>query len=452
MKIPREFYRPVRIGSGTFSTVYRAYQPELERYVALKFYPNTKGNAHTSVEQEMRILSSLQLPCVPHIYNIKRSRNRTVLVMEWIRGIPLSLLLRLELTSESKIAISTSVVENLARLHENQIFHGDLKPENILVTSDLNAFFVDFGFSLSKSSGMHSQKVIQGTPKFMAPELWSYSDSINRKKVDLYALGIVLRELLGDALPDIANDLIVSDPGQRPSDAVVFKNNWSEKVKAKSFADVNSGVVTAAIQEYIARMLLTGARELYVKGKNEDAYALLTESLEIWPDQHEALEFLQQKFSSPVKKYGIKQMTVAVAATITIGLSITIAYFAGKNDSASGIIGNVKVSNYDTQIVSLVLLSGSNHSTTMPAVALRETGGGMNLIGTVSISRPLEENGTLIIDGTPVTEYSNSNISIQLKAGSHRVEWIDSASRKRFSEIVELLPFENKKISLRRFN
>lgn len=451
MNIPREFSRPVRIGNGTFSTVYRVYQPALERHVALKILPYSKKQVNTAIDQEMRILASLQLSCVPHIYDVKSFRNQIVLVMEWIRGVPLSLLFKLPIPAECRMVIATSIVKNLANLHTSNVIHGDLKPENILITSDLRVLFVDFGFSLLQNVKEHANGVIQGTPGFMAPELWSSdTDSINYKKVDLYALGIVLREFSGDAFPAFANDLTAEDPLQRPSDAVVFEKIWSGNIKSDAVIEVCSDVVAGAVMEYLARMLLSGSRELYAKGKSEDAYALLTESLEIWPDQQEALEFLQQKYSSPVKKYGIKRMAVAAASAVIIVLLLTIAYFAGKQDSVSG-IGSFNVSNDDVQKVSLVLPSQRNQILTSPPVALRETGGGMNLPGTLSIWHNPEKKGKLIIDGAPVAEFSNGTISIQLKAGLHRVEWIDSVSQKRFGEIVELLPFEHKKISVKRF-
>jgi serine/threonine protein kinase len=452
MNIPHEFSRPVRIGSGSFSTVCRVYQQELERYVALKILPFSKGKMNTAIDQEMRILASLQLPCVPHIYDVKRMRKQIVLVMEWIRGIPLSLLFKQFLTAECKMSIATSIVKNLELLHVNQVVHGDLKPENVLVTSDLRVFFIDFGFSLLQNASHHALGMIQGTPKFMAPELWSCdSDAINYKKVDLYALGILLRELLGDTLPTIAYDLTATDPGRRPSDAVVFEKIWHDKIKGQAACEVSDGVVAAVVQEYTARMLLKGAHELYAKGKCEDAYSLLTESLEIWPDQNEALEFLQQKYSSPVNKSSKRRMAFTAFITVAMLLSIALAYFAGRQDSISGSLGRFNIVSEDAQMVSLAKLSRSNQIGTMPPVALRETAGGMNLTGMICINRNVEDKGTLIIDGTPITDWEKRFITIQLKIGSHRLEWYDSTSRRRFGEITELLPFENKNISLRRF-
>jgi serine/threonine protein kinase len=447
--IPREYSRPVRIGSGSFSTVFRVREQKFERNVVLKNLKFTAEKERQRIEQEIQVLSSLQIPCVPHIYDVIRKQNRIIIVMEWIRGVPLSSLPEKILTPENQILIASAVISTLSLLHKSSVAHGDLKPENILITSDLRVFFVDFGFSRVNSLKNKSTGVIQGTPAYMAPELWSGRETIDYKKVDLYALGVLLSRLMGAAVPSFVADLTKSDPDLRPVDAAAFEKTWRLSIQSGSTDHRFSTVVKTVVEEYTAQLLLTGARELYSKGNPEDAYALLSESLDIWPDNNDALDFLQKQFSAPQKQVR-KHRYLAVVSIASVIVAVTGAFYIGRQSLHSDdILRDLLLQQEEKQLIVPVNSRNVTGAVTKPPVALRQVAGGMNLTGTVHVST-ISKRGHLVIDSRPV-DCNPDGLLLQLSAGTHRIEWFDSISRRRYGEIVDVLPFEKKNVSLQRF-
>jgi serine/threonine protein kinase len=451
MNIPHEFSHPVRIGRGSFSTVYRAYQRKFERYVVLKILPWDRARETGRIEKEVRVLASLRLPCVPQIYDVVRLRKKVMIVMEWVRGIPLASLMERTLTADISATLASAIIGSLTLLHNNNIVHCDLKPENILIVPDSRIFFVDFGFSFPHYIVGSSSGVIQGTPAYMAPELWSCRDPIDYKKVDLFALGIILRNLLGKQLPAAAAELTAGDPAGRPQNCASFEKTWRVLCPPASDAETLRLNIGSAVEEYTARLLLAGARELHGKGRSEEAYALLTESLEAWPDNSEALDYLQNKFSTPIRTPWKKRIVFATAAAFTVAAALFAAYFLGMHSSSSrDFIGDLPVRSEESKLLSLLI---DHHAVRQPPslpVALREISGGMNLIGTIVVVG-LTGKGSLFIDGEQVSRRQESRVAVALKGGTHRVEWFDSTVQRRYGETIEVLPFEIKTISLTRF-
>jgi serine/threonine protein kinase len=451
MKIPREFSHPVRIGQGSFSTVYRAYQRTLERPVVLKSLPLASPRESGKVKREVRVLASLRLPCVPQIYDVIRMKKNIMIVMEWVRGIPLSFLMERTAASDDLSALATSLIESLALLHGNNVVHGDLKPENILVTADMRIFFIDFGFSLLHRNADRPSGVIQGTPAFMAPELWSSRDTIDYKKVDVYALGVLLGRLLGKAMPPFAAELTSSDPAGRPDDCALFEQTWRARMSPMADTQVLRSAIGSAVEEYIAHLLLAGARELHGKGRDQEAYALLTESLDAWPDNAEALDYLQNKFSTPLSASAGKKKFFAAAAGFAVASALLAAYFIGVHSSASpDIIGALSVLNDEPRVASLLSSPRGRLSSSPSQVALREIGANMDLTGTIVVMG-FSGKGSLIVDNNKISVGGQYRVALTLPIGTHRVEWIDFAANRRCGETIELLPFEKKTVSLQRF-
>ncbi|HMA64314.1 MAG: serine/threonine-protein kinase [Fibrobacterota bacterium] len=448
--IPREYSHPVRIGSGSFSTVFRVREQKFDRNVVLKNLKFTGEKERLRIEQEIQVLSSMQLPCMPHIYDVIRKRNRIVIVMEWIRGVPLSLLSEKILTGENQLLIASAIISTLALLHKSNVAHGDLKPENILITSDLRVFLVDFGFSRVSSLQSKSTGVIRGTPAYMAPELWSGRETIDFKKVDLYALGVLLSRLMGAAIPAFVSELTESDPDLRPVDAAAFEKTWRSEIQSGSSDHHRfSTVVKTAVEEYTAQLLLTAARELYSNGKRDDAYALLSESLDIWPDNGDALDFLQKKFSAPLKREQ-KHLLLAFLSIAAVILALTGAFYIGRQSlNSDDILGDLLLQQEEKRLIVSVNSLNVHSTVKKPPVALRQVAVNMNLTGTVTLSK-ISNRGFFIIDSRPI-ESNPDGLMLQLTAGTHRIEWFDSISQRRYGEIVDVLPFEKKNVSLQRF-
>ena len=453
MNIPREFTHPVAIGRGSFSGVYRVYQPKLERYVVLKIIPLKEARDADGIEKEARVLASMCLPCVPHIYDVIRFRRQVIIVMEWIHGIPLAVLMKRSLASDISAALASAVISAVVLLHNNNIVHRDLKPENILFTSDNRVFLVDFGFSFTTNVHNAPAGVIQGTPSYMAPELWSCRDAIDYKKADLYALGMVLRSLLGEKLPPVAAVLTSNDPVNRPQDCALFEKTWRALDPANANNDTVSASLGPAVEEYMAHLLLKGARELNAKNKREEAYAILTESLEAWPDNPEALDFLQSKFSTPARATGNKRVMLGIAVVLAFVITCLAAYLLGMRSSSSGGYISTRSQIFDTEDnrLRLLKLSHPDHRQQPATLVLRDNTGGADLTGTLIVALP-KGAGSLFIDKKPAACPVGKSVTATLCAGAHRIEWVDSARMRTAGETIGLLPFETKTISLVRFD
>jgi serine/threonine protein kinase len=450
-KLPRQFTHPVRIGRGSFSAVWRVREQKLDRLVVLKIIPIKRKADAAGIEQEAHVLASMHLPCVPHVYDVIRFRKKVLIVMEWIRGAPLSVLLDGGVPDAVSRPLASNIIGALTILHESTVVHRDLKPENILVTSRGRIFFVDFGFSSTHEQDNGASGLIQGTPEFMAPELWSLTASVDYKKTDLFALGKVLGKLLGSALPAFAGDLIAQDPAARPRDCFEFEQRWKE-----TFAgDDDQALRTHCgppVEEYIARRLLSAARELYGQTRREEAYALLTESLEAWPDNPEALDFLQKYFSSPLRKRSTRRVALSLAIGVACIAACVAAYFLGIRSSPSRTLFEDFTAEEGAQSRRTMLLSVPQRKLqpVSPSITLRSGSAVMDIEGTVVIVVP-GRKGTLFVDKMPIGPCSGLRAKTLLPAGTHRIEWTDSASQRTWGETIDLLPFQSKTVSFARF-
>ena len=452
MNIPKQFTHPVAIGRGSFSRVYRVYQPKLERHAVVKVIPLQRAADAAGIEKEARILASMRLPCVPHIYDIIRSGKQVIIVMEWIRGVPLASLMERPLTPDIAAALASAVIGSVALLHDNNIVHRDLKPENILITPDSRVFLVDFGFSSIHNPVGDTTGSIQGTPAYMAPELWSCHDEIDYKRTDLYALGVVLRSLLDEDLPAFAAALTTNDPSGRPKDCVAFEKTWRELCPPMADASTLRAIIGPAVEEFTARLLLLGARELNGKRRRDEAYALLTESLEAWPDNPEALDYLQSRFSAPLRTPRKKRIFLGSAVATAFAVACVAAYVLGIHSSSPRefLDGTPTAMDTEGRRLSLPAVPHAGRQAPSASVVLRDSKAAMDINGTLVIIIP-ERAGSLFIDKTPIAHGVGDRATALLAAGTHRIEWFDSTGMRTYGETIGLLPFETKTISFARF-
>lgn len=372
--------------------------------------------------------------------------------MEWIYGIPLSRLLKRELTAAIRNKIATDLISALKQLHENNITHGDLKPENVIVTPNRGIVFVDFGFSFILRNNK-SYTNIQGTPSYMAPELWvAPEQKIDYRKADLFALGILLEQILEQPMPDFVKSLQKIDPAQRISNCKLVEKEW-QFVNSCHCDDSSQSDIADAVAMYIAELLLKNSRLLYLSGNTDEAYTLLIESLEKWPDNSEALTFLTECFSVPTKRKGIKIVLRYSCITILTVCALLSSYFYGRNRSENPLLNKTQNVFELTKLRRLQILVPKTE-VCIPAEisgALRSTNNRTSLAGKLIVSLP-KTNGTLYINGK---EYqmipSVKNFSGWFSSGDLRIEWYDSTTQHKYGETTNLLPFAAKKISLKRF-
>ncbi|MHC4423918.1 MAG: protein kinase domain-containing protein, partial [Planctomycetota bacterium] len=198
-----ERYRVIRkIGEGSAGHVFQAIDTVLERLVAIKFLrqkrPTKKDDRETW--HEARLMSQLNHPNIAQIYEIGELGSQKFIVIEWVDGGPLTVAWK-GLPLQQRLRIFLAVLDAVAAAHRRGIIHRDIKPPNILVTSELKAKVLDFGIAIETHSlESIEQGLYRGTPAFSAPEQVSRPVKIC-PATDVFALGILLYQLLTDSLP-----------------------------------------------------------------------------------------------------------------------------------------------------------------------------------------------------------------------------------------------------------
>ena len=189
------------LGKGAQSVVYLAYDPKLQREVAIKtlHFEEHKGqqNEIQALIQESRTVSKMRHPNLVPIFEAGEYDGDPYLVFEYVEGQTLADLLRERgaLPANEAIGIIGPVLDAVAHAHQNGIIHRDLKPSNILISPEGIPRVMDFGIAerISDKPGEHDDVLI-GTPAYMAPE---YIDGrMISEKNDIFAAGLILYEML----------------------------------------------------------------------------------------------------------------------------------------------------------------------------------------------------------------------------------------------------------------
>lgn len=204
-------YRIVeRIGAGGMATVFKAYQPTLDRYVAVKVLPAYHARDPIFVKrfvQEARSVAKLAHPNIVQIHDFGQGEqdNITYIVMEYVDGGTLKDRLKQALPVPEAINFIIQAAEGLDCAHRNGIIHRDVKPANMLVRKDRHLLLSDFGIAklLEQSTSLTRVGTGIGTPQYMSPEQ-GMGQKVDRRS-DIYSLGIVLFHCLTGHVPFAAD-------------------------------------------------------------------------------------------------------------------------------------------------------------------------------------------------------------------------------------------------------
>jgi tRNA A-37 threonylcarbamoyl transferase component Bud32 len=220
------------VGQGGMAAVYRATQLRLDRPVALKVLRPELAAEPQFAERfvrEARALAALSSPHVLTIHDFGERGGYCWLVTEFVDGANLRELMRMGRLSPAEVLrLVPQVCAGLHFAHTHGVVHRDLKPENVLVDREGQVKLADFG--LAKLAGDPAQPaltrsgVVFGTPHYMAPEQWHGSAGVDHR-ADIYALGVLLYELLTGRLPVGAFPPASGEPGVPPGvDRVVQRS------------------------------------------------------------------------------------------------------------------------------------------------------------------------------------------------------------------------------------
>ncbi|MGC9358648.1 MAG: protein kinase domain-containing protein, partial [Anaerolineae bacterium] len=197
------------LGRGGMAIVYKAWQPSLRRYVAIKvMLPHLLNDQEfmRRFQQEAIVAANLNHPNVVTIYEVEQQDDHLYIVMEYVEGKSLEEVVISEgpLHLERVTKILEQVADALDYAHRRQFVHRDIKPSNILVTPEGRAVISDFGIAKAlRGSGatarLTATGTILGSPAYMSPEQIIGEDVDYR--TDLYSLGIVAYEMLSGRAP-----------------------------------------------------------------------------------------------------------------------------------------------------------------------------------------------------------------------------------------------------------
>ena len=203
------------IGSGGMGSVFKARQPQLDRFVALKILPTALAEQpgfSERFQREAQALAKLSHPHIVTVHDFGRAGEFYFLLMEFVDGVNLRQLLQTKkLTPKEALSIVPPICDALQCAHERGIVHRDIKPENLLIDKAGIVKIADFGiakmvertseFVASADEATNSEVRLTsplGTPAYAAPE---QANGTADHRADIYSLGVVLYEMLTGERP-----------------------------------------------------------------------------------------------------------------------------------------------------------------------------------------------------------------------------------------------------------
>lgn len=198
-----------RIGGGASGDVWEADDRIVGERVAVKWMRVARGSMLARSRREITTLRLLRFPGVVRLIDDGVVDEKPFLVMELVDGQPFPGIENGNRASWKTLAGPTlSLLETLAHVHAAGVIHRDLKPENVLVRSDGRPVVLDFGISQIHTAGIErltDGRQMVGTPLYIAPEQ-IFGEAVDAR-ADLYAIGVMLYEVLTGHVPHMAADV-----------------------------------------------------------------------------------------------------------------------------------------------------------------------------------------------------------------------------------------------------
>ena len=327
------------LGEGGMATVYKAFDPGLERYVAIKIIRainQIDSDFLIRFQREARALAKLDHPYILKVLDYGEENGIPYLVMPYVAHGTLKQYIHKRFGYQKALEIILPIAEALGYAHRRKIIHRDIKPANILFGESGEPILSDFGIAKMLDAGEQTQLTGTGlgigTPAYMAPEQWN---GIADERTDIYALGIVLYELITGRCPFQADTpaaiLIkqVQDPLPRP---ISFVPDLPESVEALLFKALSKDPALRfqSMDDFIQGM------NAVLQGKPVE-YALPTQvqinagATQIAPKPTLEASQVQKLENTPTKKQKWLPFTIGGGLLLVTGCVIAVLVFSLSN-------------------------------------------------------------------------------------------------------------------------
>ena len=195
------------LGKGAMGVVYKAFDPLIERTVAIKTVrkdlvdPDLAAQFMARFKNEARAAGRLHHPNIVGVYEYGEDEKVAFIAMEYVDGTGLREYLNRKARFElgQLIAITSQLLQALDFAHARGVVHRDIKPANLILTSGGTLKVADFGIARIDTTTLTMTGMVMGTPSYMSPEQCQGRDSDHRS--DLFSAGVVLYELLTGERP-----------------------------------------------------------------------------------------------------------------------------------------------------------------------------------------------------------------------------------------------------------
>ena len=214
------------LGKGAMGIVYKAFDPDISREVAIKTIRfdlvengTEKDDLMGRFMREAQAVGRLNHPNIITIYDVGREGDMTYIVMQFIEGQSLQSRISAheKFSVDKTIKLMLQLCDALECAHEKGIVHRDIKPANILMDKSEKPYVADFGVARVETSTLTQTGTAVGTPSYMAPEQVSGTNVDSR--ADIFSLGVIMYEMLtgkrpfaGDSITTIIYKIMNEEP------------------------------------------------------------------------------------------------------------------------------------------------------------------------------------------------------------------------------------------------
>ena len=237
------------LGEGAMGVVYKGFDPDIQRVVALKTIrtqldagDDSPGAPASRFRNEAQAAGRLTHPGIVAVYDFGRDSQVAYIAMEFVEGRSLASYLsaKVRFTDTDIPGIMSQLLDALGHAHDKGVWHRDVKPANIIMTTSGRLKVADFGIARIDSQHLTLTQYMVGTPSHMAPE--QFLGKTMDRRVDIYGAGVVLYQLLTGRAPFAGTTealmyKVVNEMPQPPSTVEgADRPGWFDGIVARALA------------------------------------------------------------------------------------------------------------------------------------------------------------------------------------------------------------------------